>query len=233
MQPNIFKITALSLASVVAIAIIISTGFYLWQKNHPAQVACTQEAKQCPDGSYVGRTGPNCEFAPCPSEALCEGGKCPASGGEKLESGMLDTSNWKTYRNDKYGFEVKYPTGWQFINNGENEDSFIIGPIPSPRNEAVSALEDKGEIRIEFVANPNNISLDDAAKANRFYSVYKKDGEIEIAGIKAYKFVPKAPDPIYHEITYYLFKDKKNEIVHISTLGSIFSEVIPTFKFIQ
>jgi hypothetical protein len=28
--------------------------------------ACTQEAKLCPDGSYVGRTGPNCEFAPCP-----------------------------------------------------------------------------------------------------------------------------------------------------------------------
>ena len=29
-------------------------------------VACTQEAMQCPDGSYVGRTGPNCEFTPCP-----------------------------------------------------------------------------------------------------------------------------------------------------------------------
>ncbi len=28
--------------------------------------ACTQEAKQCPDGSYVGRTGPNCEFGLCP-----------------------------------------------------------------------------------------------------------------------------------------------------------------------
>lgn len=27
---------------------------------------CTQEAKQCPNGSYVSRTGPNCEFAPCP-----------------------------------------------------------------------------------------------------------------------------------------------------------------------
>ena len=25
------------------------------------------EAKQCPDGSYVGRTGPACEFAACPS----------------------------------------------------------------------------------------------------------------------------------------------------------------------
>lgn len=29
-------------------------------------VACTMEAKQCPDGSYVSRTGPNCEFSPCP-----------------------------------------------------------------------------------------------------------------------------------------------------------------------
>lgn len=29
-------------------------------------VACTMEAKACPDGSYVGRTGPNCEFAACP-----------------------------------------------------------------------------------------------------------------------------------------------------------------------
>jgi hypothetical protein len=29
---------------------------------------CTQEAKQCPDGSFVSRTGPNCEFAPCPEE---------------------------------------------------------------------------------------------------------------------------------------------------------------------
>ncbi len=30
-------------------------------------VACTLEAKLCPDGSAVGRTGPNCEFAPCPT----------------------------------------------------------------------------------------------------------------------------------------------------------------------
>ncbi|MEI8337967.1 MAG: hypothetical protein WCF92_02360 [bacterium] len=29
-------------------------------------VICTMEAKQCADGSYVGRTGPNCEFTSCP-----------------------------------------------------------------------------------------------------------------------------------------------------------------------
>lgn len=31
-------------------------------------VACTLDAKECPDGSYVGRTGPDCEFAACPTE---------------------------------------------------------------------------------------------------------------------------------------------------------------------
>jgi hypothetical protein len=30
------------------------------------QVGCTMEAKICPDGSAVGRSGPKCEFAPCP-----------------------------------------------------------------------------------------------------------------------------------------------------------------------
>jgi predicted lipoprotein with Yx(FWY)xxD motif len=34
--------------------------------------ACTAEAKICPDGSAVGRTGPDCEFAPCPASATEE-----------------------------------------------------------------------------------------------------------------------------------------------------------------
>lgn len=33
--------------------------------NRP--VLCTLEAKICPDGTSVGRSGPNCEFDPCPS----------------------------------------------------------------------------------------------------------------------------------------------------------------------
>jgi hypothetical protein len=34
-------------------------------------VACTQDAKQCPDGTYVSRTGPNCEFSACPMASTC------------------------------------------------------------------------------------------------------------------------------------------------------------------
>ncbi len=32
-------------------------------------IACTMDAKICPDGSYVGRVAPKCEFALCPSES--------------------------------------------------------------------------------------------------------------------------------------------------------------------
>ena len=37
-------------------------------KDENGYTACTLEAKLCPDGSAVGRTGPNCEFAKCPGE---------------------------------------------------------------------------------------------------------------------------------------------------------------------
>ncbi|MFH0740051.1 MAG: dockerin type I domain-containing protein, partial [bacterium] len=33
--------------------------------NGGGERACTMEAKQCPDGSYVGRSGPSCEFTAC------------------------------------------------------------------------------------------------------------------------------------------------------------------------
>ena len=33
-----------------------------------ADVVCTLDAKECLDGSFVGRVPPSCEFAPCPGE---------------------------------------------------------------------------------------------------------------------------------------------------------------------
>jgi hypothetical protein len=40
--------------------------------------ACSTEAMLCPDGTAVGRTGPNCEFAPCPGAG--PGGTCTVDG---------------------------------------------------------------------------------------------------------------------------------------------------------
>ncbi len=57
------------IAFVIVVASAFATYYFISSKiikNEP--VFCTQEAKQCPDGSYVGRTGPKCEFAECPNE---------------------------------------------------------------------------------------------------------------------------------------------------------------------
>jgi hypothetical protein len=73
-----------SLGTAILIIIAFTAGLFIWHyeinqsidetqienpllKNKPASpIACTEEAKQCPNGSYVSRTGPNCEFALCP-----------------------------------------------------------------------------------------------------------------------------------------------------------------------
>ena len=56
----------------IALGIVVIAGISMWflkvdkiSKIKP--IACTEEAKLCPDGSAVGRTGPNCEFAACPA----------------------------------------------------------------------------------------------------------------------------------------------------------------------
>lgn len=65
---------------LLVIVMLISVGAYVYlQSKLPivsdesvSPVACTADAKQCSDGSYVGRTGPNCEFV-CPEVATNTG----------------------------------------------------------------------------------------------------------------------------------------------------------------
>lgn len=48
--------------------VILLCGIFIWKNvENPGQIYCNQEVKICPDGSSVARTGPDCEFAECPS----------------------------------------------------------------------------------------------------------------------------------------------------------------------
>jgi hypothetical protein len=51
---------------VILLIVAVVASAYVFTSDQP--VACTLEAKACPNGSYVGRTGPNCEFAPCTTD---------------------------------------------------------------------------------------------------------------------------------------------------------------------
>ena len=55
----------------IIILIILGTfiGIYFLNKQ---PVACTADAMLCPDGSYVSRIPPDCEFEACPVSKVCE-----------------------------------------------------------------------------------------------------------------------------------------------------------------
>ncbi len=56
---------------------------------------CTMEALQCPDGSFVGRQGPNCSFAPCPESET-----------------SVPQLDWKEYVHPTGSFRFHYPPTW-------------------------------------------------------------------------------------------------------------------------
>src|SRR5688572_13718506 len=55
---------------VIVVAGLGTAGLYylLFQQPAVAPQACQDDARICPDGSAVGRTGPNCSFPACPDE---------------------------------------------------------------------------------------------------------------------------------------------------------------------
>ena len=59
---------------IILIILVVLTGIWLGlrfliDKSLTEQpIACTMDAKQCSDGSYVSRVSPKCDFSPCPEE---------------------------------------------------------------------------------------------------------------------------------------------------------------------
>lgn len=76
------------------ILLVAGIGYLAWftfaHKPVDEQTFCTQDAMLCPDGSYVGRVAPACEFAPCPTAPT-------------------DNNNWTTARDEASGITFQYP----------------------------------------------------------------------------------------------------------------------------
>src|SRR3990172_10103145 len=109
----------LALVGILVIAAVAGGAYYLSKVKTPESRICAMDVKTCPDGSSVGRSGPNCEFSPCPKSSLS-----PTPSDE--------TSNWKTYRNEKEGYSIKYPPKWIFVKDSLF-DGNVIGSIKSPQ----------------------------------------------------------------------------------------------------
>ena len=73
----------ISVILLIILAGIAGASFMYWEKissllgaGGEGEIACQMDAKECPDGSFVGRVAPDCEFAECtaPVKACVEEG---------------------------------------------------------------------------------------------------------------------------------------------------------------
>ncbi|MEI7513262.1 MAG: IPT/TIG domain-containing protein [bacterium] len=121
--------------SILVVAILIALGVYVYMQSNlpraieePAKpVACTEEAKQCPDGSFVGRTGPNCEFV-CP-EVVTSTGTSTATSTDPVINSISPNSGpigtiVEIKGNNLNGFEGDMDA---IIENSKGETAVLLG----------------------------------------------------------------------------------------------------------
>jgi hypothetical protein len=97
-----------------------------------ADIVCAMDTRQCPDGSFVSRIPPNCEFSAC----------------------LGLTENWKDYKNEEYGFGLTFPETWngytvekqtwegQLISNTAKKYTGVKIVIKNPQTTAVQPWQD-------------------------------------------------------------------------------------------
>lgn len=120
----------------------VASAYYFYNLNLPAnnRVACTMEAKLCPDGSYVGRTGPNCEFTACPevktsgiNGTVLLGPMCPV---ERIPPDpKCDDRPYKT------DLVAKSPDGTQIFQQFSSDENGKFSIILSPGEYIISSAE--------------------------------------------------------------------------------------------
>ena len=143
-----------------------------------------------------------------------------------------DTSNWKVYRNQEYGFEFKYPNDWNLKENKEYFNGKLTTEVLLSTN-----FDDLAPI-IQFFITPNvnTTNSENIEPYGEWTTIISKESVI-IAGIKTNRYVTSGPDaPNHTEISLV----KNNNLFSIDTnirdadlLKNVFDKILSTFKFIE
>jgi len=225
--------------SVVVIVLFLVAGYFAYTNYATSlrQVACTMEAKICPDGSSVGRTGPNCEFTACPDE----------------------TAGWETYNNAQRGFGIKYPAGCNFISTDENEGFFDYGrtKVASMGCEAAKWTEIRLAIYIDdsskniqgCLSGQGMMNAVGARNINGTNFNYWRGTDVAMGGqraldnsyaaIYANKCVQITSAILYHDLDFiegvsdqrFSAEEKSQHDLEIQAQGDLMNKIISTFKF--
>ena len=136
------------------------------------------------------------------------------------EKSAVDTSNWQTYQNEEFGFEVKYPESWTF--RDQHAGTLLLKPTFDNLSriyfsiDAIGHVVDSPSVKKEFKK-----TIFAKREAEEFNLVEKKFilREIRILEIDG-KWTKN------NNIFYYVENNKKDLI-------PILNQILSTFKFIN
>jgi len=146
------------------------------------------------------------------------------------QKSKTEISSWKTYRNEKYDYEVKYPMGW-FSYTDDPADIYLQSEkdapdlIPGPRARGL-------EIKVDLIS-PGN-SLVQAIKNELPEGINFTQEKVNIGGISGLKIKTTCEGLGCGAPEWFVIKD--NYLYHFhSNLGytSTFDRILSTFKFIE
>lgn len=190
------KFTINSVIVLIFSVLFIAIAVFAFQirkiQTIPERVACSMEAKLCPDGSAVGRSGPDCAFAPCPGSESIPPKPIPVSldcngAGEKCPNGYtcIQKCGPPVVRDDE-------PAPGYYCELNAIASKPRMCPICLASNTLISTP--KGEVSVKEIAVGTDI-----------WSVNKRGERI----ISTVKQVSHMDAPKSHQVIHLVLSDKR------------------------
>ena len=150
------------------------------------------------------------------------------------ESSSIDTSNWKTYRNEKYGFEIKHPEDFTDSLKGYDDILFSKKEVFNPMTTFYGPKPEPRELLIWSISVARKATLDTFCEDWVRVGYTKKN--ISLNGIDAARCTNVN---LYQPNTFVAISQNGNLIIftlhyyYHNEYLSMFDQILSTFKFIK